>query len=128
MIAAKKFGKAAASAAAKAAAKAGMKQGTKAAVAGAAGTIACAPAGPLAVACGVGAGLATWIGVDKLFVEVDEFFNRDEAKAEIIGLLRDFEAEVAAEMIAIQRALIRSQVELISGEVGKVFVPARDGV
>ena len=127
-IAAKKFGQAAASAATKAVAAAGTKQGAKIAVAGAAGTFACAPAGPFAVACGIGAGLATWIGVDKLFVEVDELLNRDETKAEIISLLRDFEAEVATEMIATQRALIRSQAEMISGEIGKVFVPARDGV
>lgn len=127
-IAVKKFGKAAASVAVKAAAKAGMKQGAKVAVAGAAGTAVCAPAGPFAVVCGGLAALGTWIGVDKVFVEVDEFFNRDETKAEIMSLLSDFEAEVAAEMIATQRALIRSQAQAISVELGKIFVPARDGV
>ena len=60
-----------------------------------------------------GRAYATWIGVDKLFVEVNELLNRDETKAEIISLLRDFEAEVATEMIATQRALIRSQAEII---------------
>jgi hypothetical protein len=127
-IAAKKFGKAAASVAVKAAAKAGVKQGAKVAVAGATGTAICAPAGPFAVVCGGVAALATWIGVDKVFVEVDEFFNRDDTKAEIMSLLSDFEAEVAAEMIATQRALIRSQAQVISIEYGKIFVPARDGV
>lgn len=69
--------KIAAKVAAKAAGKGLMKGGTLLTGAGA-GALACAPAGPLAAACGVGGAVVVWLTVDAAVIRLDEMLNREE--------------------------------------------------
>lgn len=60
------------------------------AAAGAAGGAVLGPVG--AAIGGAGAAIGIWLGVDKLFVEADEFFNRDSFEAELIAMIDESKA------------------------------------
>ncbi|RTZ73784.1 MAG: hypothetical protein DSZ00_05720 [Gammaproteobacteria bacterium] len=66
----------------KLAAKSAAKGGSVLAGAGT-GALICTPGGPLALLCGAAAGIATWLAVDLVVLEVDEQLNREELEAEI---------------------------------------------
>ena len=78
--------KLAASVAAKTAAKGAVKGGGALAGAGS-GAVLCAWGGPLALACGVGGGIAAWLLADKAIIELDELFNREEFESELRTLI-----------------------------------------
>ena len=92
------------------------------------GVTLCAPAGPLAILCGVTAGLATWLAVDKALIELDESIYREEMRADIL------------EVLAEQRALLGEQlkqkhymhVDRLAGQMNdalqKTFIPYSDGM
>jgi len=69
--------KIAAKVAAKAVSKGLMKGGTVLSGAGA-GALLCAPAGPVAAACGVGGAVVVWFTVDAVVIQLDEILNREE--------------------------------------------------
>ena len=75
----------------KVAAKTAVKTSAKAGgVLGGAGAAAgvCVPGGPVAAAaCGFAGGVAAWFAVDKLIVEIDEHFNRDEFEQELRSMV-----------------------------------------
>ena len=71
---------------AKAAAKGALKGGGVLAGAGS-GIALCSWGGPLALACGVGGGIAVWLITDKAIVELDELINREEFEAELRTLI-----------------------------------------
>jgi hypothetical protein len=96
-------------------------------VAGGTATTACAPGGPLALICGLVAGVVTWVTVDKALVVIDEFRFRDEMRAEILDSLREQKAELASEMHAAHEALIDRMAAQVHASVDRVFIPARDG-
>lgn len=56
------------------------------------GATVCAPGGPLAVVCGVAAGIGAWLLTDKAVVMIDEYFNRDEFEAELRKLINEDKA------------------------------------
>jgi len=66
----------------KLAAKSAVKGGGTLAGAGT-GALICSPGGPLALLCVAAAGIATWLAVDLVVLEVDEQLNREELEAEI---------------------------------------------
>jgi len=83
--------KLAASLAGKLATKSALKGGGALAGAGT-GTLLCAPGGPLALLCGTGAGVATWLAVDLAALEVDEQLHRETFEREIEEAIRAEEA------------------------------------
>lgn len=127
-IAAKKGFQAAATVALKAAAK--NTGGALAAALGgaAAGTAVCSPGGPLAAVCGVVAGVATWLAVDKIAVEIDEAVSRDEMRNDIISVLREERIALQEQLVERQRALIIALGDSIRETTDKAFIPARDGL
>ena len=85
--------------------KFGIKTGSKAGSALAAGgsaTVACAWLGVGAAACGVGAAILTWVTVDKIIIEIDEYLNRDEFETQLRTDLKatwtDLESEMLTEL------------------------------
>ena len=51
--------------------------------AGAVGIAICSPSGPIALLCGSGAAVITWLAVDKVFLEADEALNREAFENDI---------------------------------------------
>jgi hypothetical protein len=96
-------------------------------VAGGTATAACAPGGPLAILCGLVAGVVTWVTVDKAMVMIDELRFRDEMRAEILEGLREQKEELARELRASHGALIDAMATQAHASVDRVFIPARDG-
>jgi len=84
--------------------KTGAKLATKAgaSVLGGAATGAAAGAvfGPVGSAVGgVGAAVAVWLGVDKLFVEGDEYFNRESFQAELVAMIDESKREAKEQLL-----------------------------
>jgi hypothetical protein len=96
-------------------------------VAGGTASAACAPGGPLAILCGLVAGVVTWVTVDKAMVLIDELRFRDEMRAEILEALREQKEALARELRASHGALIEAMATQVHASVDRVFVPARDG-
>ncbi|MBK1645241.1 hypothetical protein CKO25_11425 [Thiocapsa imhoffii] len=123
-VAAKKSMQTAAVVAAKLAAKKGG--GAMAAAVGAAAV--CAPSGPWALVCGLGAGVATWLAVDKIAIEIEESVSRQTMREEILEVL-DEEKEALKEALRQQQTMvIGALVEQIKTTADGVFIPARDGL
>ena len=83
--------------------KFGLKTASKAGAAGAAaatGTASCAFLGLGALACGAVAGTVTWFAVDKVVVEVDEYFTRDQFEADLRRDLNASWGEVESDLIS----------------------------
>ncbi len=78
--------------AAKASAKAAAKGGSALAGAGT-GVLVCAWSGPVAVICGVGGGIAAWLFVDAVVINLDEYFNRSEFEKDIRAMIDEDRAE-----------------------------------
>lgn len=73
--------------------KAGIKLGAKAtaASAGATSGLICGPIAPL---CGIVAGTVAWFATDAAILSLDELFNKEELKKEIIEALNEIKAEL----------------------------------
>lgn len=91
-------------------------------------TAACAPAGPLAIVCGVGAAAVSWLVIDKTLIAIDEFLFRDQMRAEILQAVGDARQQLAMEMKAQQHLLIAKLTTTTAHSMDRVFVPARDGL
>jgi hypothetical protein len=85
--------------------KTGVKGATKAgatllggALTGAAGGSVVGPVGT--VIGGIGGAIATWLAVDKVFVEVDEYRNRDSFKAELVAMIDASKEETKVQLRA----------------------------
>jgi hypothetical protein len=111
-------------AAGKVVAKAAVKKGASAATTLAAGGAATAVCGPV---CGAVAAVVTWISVDKVVLEVDEFINRDAMRAELLAGLEEQRAEMRTQLVALHEGLADMYASAINAQIGKVFIPARDG-
>ena len=90
-------------------AKVAAKAAAKGAVKGASvlggvggGAALCSWGGPLAVACGVGGGIAAWLLVDAVAVNIDELLNREEFEADLRTLIDKNKADLKQR---IERAL-----------------------
>lgn len=126
--AAKLSGKKFAQHAAAFAAKMAAKKGVGAAGGFITGAAVCSPGGPLALACGGALGVATWFGADALFISIDEYFNRDEMRQDILMALSQMERDIGDQLIAMQRELIMSSDASIRAEGEKTFSPIKDGL
>lgn len=86
--------------AAKATAKLAAKAGTSVLGGAAAGATAGAALGPVgAIAGGVLTGAAIWLGVDAIFVGLDEYFNREEFEADLVAMITASKEETKAELL-----------------------------
>jgi len=98
-------------------------------LAGAAGGAAvCSPAGPVAIVCGIASGVATWLVVDKVFIEIDEAVSRDEMRADILSVLAEEKAALRESLVARYSTLVAAGANTIRSTTDGVFIPARDGV
>lgn len=88
----------------------------------------CTPGGPAAAICGIVAGTAAWLAVDKALVEIDEVRLREEMRAEILQTLHDQRPILAATLKSAQETAIDAQAGVIQAQMGRVFLPARDGL
>lgn len=88
---------------------------------------ACAPGGPLALACVAVAGVVTWLGVDMALIAVDEAVFRKSLRAD---LLEDLQAERSKLRDELRLKLERAAADYRSQagrRIDQVFVPATDG-
>ena len=104
------------------------KKGTSSLLSAGAGTALCAPAGPLAILCGVTAGVVTWFGVDKILVEADEAFNREDMRTGILQVLVDQQAVLAEQLTQQHYLRIDDMAVSLDAAVQRSFVPYIDGI
>ncbi len=91
----------------------GAVKGGGAATAAVTGTVICSPGGPAAVLCGLAAGTAVWLGVDLLFLSVDEQLNRAEFEAEIRTAIGSEREALEKQLIgAYQDAILQQYAEI----------------
>jgi hypothetical protein len=108
--------------------KAAAKKGGSALLSAAGGAALCSPGGPVAALCGIAAGAAAWLAVDKAMVEIDELNLREEMRAEILKALAEQQAELAAALKTAQSLAIDARAAAIQEGMERAFVPARDGI
>lgn len=127
-VAAKVAAKNSFKAAAALAGKVTAKKGGSILLSATAATAVCAPGGPLAVLCGIAAGAATWLAIDKALVEIDESLFRDEMRAELLAALGEQREALADALKAQHAAAIDAAAVGIQARIDALFVPARDGL
>lgn len=113
--------------AAAAAVKAAAKKGGASLVAAGTAAAVCAPSGPVAILCGVGAGAIAWLGTDKVFIEVDEALHREEMKADILLTLSEARDELISHLRNEQITLSNYVAGSVQSTLDGAFVPRRDG-
>jgi len=109
-------------------AKASVKKGGSILISATGAAALCSPGGPLAVLCGVGAGVITWLTFDKVFLEIDEALFREQMRADMLAVLTDQKEEIAASLRTQHFAMIDYMSMEIQRAVNRVFVPGRDGL
>jgi len=87
------------------------------------GATLCAPSGPWALVCGIGAGAAAWFAVDKAVIEIDELRFRAEMRADLLAAVDEQRALLATTLKARQAAAVDARLF----DLTRRFVPARDG-
>ena len=95
-------------------------------VVGLAAAAGCAPGGPLAIVCGLGAGLITWLALDKALVTIDEALFRDAMKKEILDTLGEQRRQLSESLRAQHFAIIDGMAASLDATLDKMFIPARD--
>ena len=117
---------------AKFAAKMAVKSGS-AVGAAATGTTVCSVAGPVALACGAVAGVATWLLVDKAFIEFDEALHREAFEAELRQAIAEEQEGLKTQLKTTYSTVIIAQYAQISAAMSQTltqqlkqdFVPAQ---
>ncbi len=104
------------------------KKGSSTLLSAGVGTAVCAPTGPLAILCGVTAGLITWFTVDKALVELDEVLNREEMRADILAVLEEQKALLGEQLTEKHYARIDLMAGHVNAALQKTFVPASEGM
>ncbi len=110
------------------ASKALAKKGSSTLLSTGVGTAICAPTGPVAILCGVTAGLVTWFSVDKALVELDEAMNREEMHADIMAVLDEQRQILTGQLIDVHVVRIDRMAEHVDKTVERIFIPASDGL
>ena len=104
------------------------KKGSSTLLSAGAGAAICAPTGPVAILCGVTAGLITWFTVDKVLIELDEVLNREEMRADIVKVLKEQKALLSEQLKQKHHARINLMASHVNAAVQKTFIPAKDGL
>ncbi|MGF1446616.1 MAG: hypothetical protein ACFBRM_10505 [Pikeienuella sp.] len=87
----------------------------------------CAPGGPLAIACGLGAGLVAWISVDLLAVEIAEATGRDAMREKLKAKFGVRNRALVAHLEAHSAERRAALAQAHRARLAKAFIPARDG-
>ena len=104
------------------------KKGSSTLLSAGVGTAVCAPTGPVAILCGVTAGLIAWFSVDKALVELDEVLNREDMRADILAVLDEQKVLLGEQLAEKHYARIELMAREVNAAVQKTFVPASDGL
>jgi len=104
------------------------KKGASTALSAGLGTTLCAPAGPAAILCGVAAGLATWLAVDKALIELDESLNREEMRADILEVLAEQQALLNAQLKQEHYLRVDRFAARMNDALQRTFIPYNDGM
>lgn len=91
-------------------------------------TAICAPSGPFAIACGVVAGIGTWVTVDKAMIEIDELRLRDTMKNELLSGLQQQKEQLIAALETQHHSAIDKMTVSIHQSINHTFIPQRDGL
>ncbi len=91
-------------------------------------TAVCSPGGPLAVLCGLTAGVVTWLAVDQALIKIDEYRFREAMRAELLESARAQKDELANDLRLLHHAAIDQMLAGVRSSVNQVFLPARDGL
>ena len=127
-VAAKLTAKKGFQAAASLAGKVAAKKGGSILLSAAGGAALCSPGGPAAAICGILAGAAAWLAVDKALVEIDEVRLRDEMRGEMLQALEEQKPALATALKAKNAATIDATAGQIQNGMERLFIPARDGI
>ncbi|MBW6512951.1 MAG: hypothetical protein K0A93_12710 [Desulfuromonadaceae bacterium] len=103
------------------------KGGGALAAAGIASAI-CSPAGPVAIICVGIAGLKTWLIVDKVALEIDEAFSRDNFKEDILSAIHEQKDELISAINNRQEIIITNLANEAQRRLDAIFIPVRDGL
>ena len=93
----------------------------------AAAAAACAPGGPLALVCGVGAAIVSWLALDKAFISIDEALFRDAMKKEILDTLAEQRRQLSESLVAQHVATIDQMAASLEASLAGTFLPAING-
>ena len=104
------------------------KKGSSTLLSAGVGTALCAPTGPVAILCGVTAGLVTWFTVDKVLIELDEVLNREEMHADILMVLDEQKVLLGEQLTEKHYARIDLMASHVHAAVQRTFIPAHDGI
>ena len=104
------------------------KKGSSTLLSAGVGTALCAPTGPVAILCGVTAGLITWFSVDKALVELDEVLNREDMRADILAVLDEQKALLGEQLTEKHYTRIDLMARHVNAAVDRTFVPASEGL
>ena len=127
-VAAKLAAKKGFQAAAGLAGKIAAKKGSSILLSAAGGAALCSPGGPAAAICGILAGAAAWLAVDKALVEIDEARLREQMRGEMLQALEEQKPALATALKAKSAATIDATAGQIQAGMEQVFIPARDGI
>lgn len=94
-------------------------------IAAVSGAAVCGPFAPL---CAFLAAGATWIGLDKAFIEIDELRFRNEMRKELLETIQSQKAVLASEMHSLHRNAINKAVSGVEQSLKHAFVPVREGL
>lgn len=104
------------------------KKGSSSLLSAGVGTALCAPSGPVAILCGVTAGLVTWLTVDKALVELDEALNREDMRADLLEVLAEQKAELGEQLKQKHYTAVDAMAARVNHAVQSTFVPYNDGM
>lgn len=85
------------------------------------GAIACAPGGPLAIACAAGVGVATWLAADWLLLQADEALHREQLLQALQLALDDLRSGLEAELTAAYDARVAALHEATELQIRQSF-------
>ncbi len=103
------------------------KKGSSSLLSAGVGTALCAPSGPVAIVCGVSAGLVTWLSVDKALIELEEGLHREEMRSALLEVLATQRAELGEQLKLKHHARLDAMAARVNDAVQSTFIPYRDG-
>ncbi|MEN8801772.1 MAG: hypothetical protein ABF297_07330 [Thiogranum sp.] len=107
--------------------KALAKKGSSSLLSAGVGTALCAPSGPVAILCGVTAGLVTWLTVDKALVEIDEAMNREDMRTDLLEILSEQKTALGEQLKQKHYTAVDAMAARLNDAVQSTFVPYKDG-
>ncbi len=108
-------------------ARTAVKRGGSALASAGGAAAICAPGGPVALVCGLGAGIVAWLSVDVIAVEIAEARFRDDLRRDLQARAAGRRAEVIARLAETARARVAALTRHYATAGAAIFVPLRDG-